>query len=407
MNRNNAKVSPIARAVRTLKRKVASPRRSSSPPAPVVGPHGFRNWRSWSSDSRPTESWEIALYTDAHVVGHAEQDLGPYAVINTIPRPGSTPPRLAAALRIEWHLPDEPQAAPPAKTDTSTFHGGDVGDELAALISLALGMRCMAGGVIREFAPGRDPRGVPVQFDHDPPTLQTRQYPVIPGALTAKNLHHLPSLLANYPQANPSTSIEVVRAARSYQQGLWMAEGDPEFAWLKFVSALETAASCWWRGDLDPEKALRKSKPELAAVLEEPGVPGLVAKVGQLLKDQVRSTFKFHAFVETYLPPPPTDRPPEAFQVDWNKMKQHINTIYRHRSKSLHAGHPFPPAMLLPPASVLDDHQLAEKPLGGATWVGTNVWNESATPMSLHTFEYITRGALMAWLQEPNRESAI
>ncbi len=48
-----------------------------------------------------------------------------------------------------------------------------------------------------------------------------------------------------------------------YQLGAWMSDADPEYAWLKFVSALEAAAVCWWRGGDDPTDALHNARPDL------------------------------------------------------------------------------------------------------------------------------------------------
>jgi hypothetical protein len=45
------------------------------------------------------------------------------------------------------------------KTDTSRYHGGDLADELAALISLTLGICPKAGGERRIFEPDRDVLG--------------------------------------------------------------------------------------------------------------------------------------------------------------------------------------------------------------------------------------------------------
>lgn len=102
------------------------------------------NWRALS-DGRPTRSSvEFACYSDAPLTG-LEAVLGPYRLLNTLataiaPRPGSS--RLALVLRAEQHL--EETDAPEAfweRTDTTTYHGGQLDDELAALTSLALGIR--------------------------------------------------------------------------------------------------------------------------------------------------------------------------------------------------------------------------------------------------------------------------
>lgn len=48
-----------------------------------------------------------------------------------------------------------------------------------------------------------------------------------------------------YSSMSPDAAITLVRAARAYQEGTWVAEEDPEYAWLKLVSAVETVADYW------------------------------------------------------------------------------------------------------------------------------------------------------------------
>lgn len=388
------------------RRPAAPPPPEAAPvtaPPPIGGPDGYRNWRYFLEGAPSRGSWEVALYTDAHVLGQADSGLGPYEVINTIAYPSDEVPAMGAVLRMGWHVPEEPLFPSLDRPDTSTFHGGGLSDEIAALISLALGMRCVAGGTVREFDERKDPRGVPVQYSHKRPTLQTVRDPILPDAVPEKSLSELVELLSVYPAVDESQAIEVVRAARSYQQGIWMAEADPEFAWLKFVSAVETAANCWWRGDDSPETALRLAKPELAELLERHGGDELVLAVGHLLKDQMQATKKFLTFLKVYGPGPPEDRPSRGAQVDWDRMKDHIKVVYGHRSKSLHAGTPFPTAMLDPAVALEEGGRPIERPLGSATATGDAVWTGAQTPMLLHTFERIARLSILAWIREPDR----
>jgi hypothetical protein len=178
--------------------------------------------------------------------------------------------------------------------------------------------------------------------------------------------------------------IEVVRAARSYQLGVWMADVDPEFAWLKFVSALETAPNCWWRGDLDPAAALETSKPELAEILRKHGGEELVAQVGATQGPDAFNV-QFNSFTARYKPGPPAGRSLLGGQTDWTKLDRSIGRIYRYRSQSLHAGLPFPPA--IGGAWFSEPGQPSvEMPLGLAVGFGKAVWQASDLPMHLHVF---------------------
>ena len=46
------------------------------------------------------------------------------------------------------------------ETDASNYHGGSISDEIAALLSLNLGIRAKAGGCTRVFSEGDDEKGL-------------------------------------------------------------------------------------------------------------------------------------------------------------------------------------------------------------------------------------------------------
>ena len=116
------------------------------------GPFGWRNWSAARSGFDADQRVEHGLYSDSNFVGTLA-DLGPIEVIDAGGRPGPVSvgdAQQVLVLRFIWHLP---HASPlieghRTKVDDSYFDGG-VGDEIAALLSLALGVRCMDGGLIR------------------------------------------------------------------------------------------------------------------------------------------------------------------------------------------------------------------------------------------------------------------
>ena len=388
----------LLRAIGVRVKRVWRKMAGEQPDAPAGGPDGHLNWRCADAALPVNDAVEIALYTDAHLVGHGS--FGPYRVINTIPTDTHEQLPMAAVLRLDWCIPERDPLPDMERSNQDTFHGGAMPDEIAALIALALGIRMQAGGVVREFRDEQDLRGTPVQHGHRRPSLPMARQRSIPY-LASGNLQELEATLEFYRHVQPAKAIEVVRAARSYQQGVWMADADPEYAWLKFVSALETAANCWWRGDNDPAAALEYSKPELAVLLRGAGGDGLVADVGEILKDQLRATRRFLDFTANYRPPPPDERPPAAFQTDWAELEGSMRLIYKYRSKSLHAGLPFPGPMLAEPTLWEQGQPQAEKPLGLAAAVGAAVWQATDLPMLLHIFEHITRRTLLAWMHDP------
>ena len=388
-----AAISAVLRWFRTLGTQVVNQG------APLLkGPDGHLNWRCSESRLPVADLVEVALYSDARLIGHGM--MGPYRIINTIPTDRSEPLPMAAVLRMEWCIPERDPLPDMEKSNQDTFHGGSVLDELAALISLALGVRIQAGGVVREFRDENEPSGTPVQHGHRRPALPPARETQIP-TLASGDLRELETVLSVYPRVDPAKAIEVVRCARAFQQGVWMADADPEYAWLKFVSALETAANCWWRGDNDAEAALRYSKPDLAEILEASGGTRLVQDVGEVLRDQLRATRRFLAFFERYKPAPPPIRPAPAFRANWNELDKAMRQIYGYRSKSLHAGLPFPAPMLSEPRILVEGEAAApERPLGLASAMGSAVWQANELPMFLHVFEHITRTMLLSWLHD-------
>src|SRR5262249_36369659 len=112
--------------------------------------------------------YEYPLFTDAHITGLITDGYGPYQFINTVPYPvndGSARPSIM--LRLELHLQNDPEQRPPMdETDAERYHGGLLTDEVAALVSLALGIRLKSGGMTRHFE--CDPRGTPVAWDPHP-----------------------------------------------------------------------------------------------------------------------------------------------------------------------------------------------------------------------------------------------
>lgn len=167
--------------------------------------------------------------------------------------------------------------------------------------------------------------------------------------------------------------------------------------------------------DEEIEAQFRSAHPKAAELLDERGGE-LTAAVAELLKGTMGASAKFRNFFETYLPKPPERRPAEVErQVCWewtvesterkagiSGLKDTLSTIYKHRSKYLHAGMPFSVTLLVPPergpAAGGGPSLLAERPpyhLLHAS--GVAAWRGIECPMYLHVFASIVRDALLAW----------
>jgi hypothetical protein len=386
--------------VREILQFVRANAEPTQPAGPGPLPEGYGNWRAFLTGARERGAAEFALYTDAHVTGQVLDRLGPYQLINTIAfdLTARGEPRAGVVLRVAHHADNSDQGPDMAQTRDAAWHGGFLDEEFAALLALSLGMRCKAAGCTRQFELGRDPRGMPVEYLRAPPYLPPlARKPQIPRAAGTHLLDDAIELLQRYPRLRVDDAVALLRAARSYQEGLWVSESDPEYAWLKLISAVETAANRSWSGEPDATVLLREWDAGLAAALEAAGGIELLTRAAERLAPATRATHKFLSFLDTFLPPPPEHRPPPALRVDWDDMRDLLSLIYRYRSEALHGGKPFPAPLLWPPMKPFPDQPPEERPIGQGAAQGQHVWQEADLPMHLHFFEHVARGALQAW----------
>ena len=360
------------------------------------GPALFENWRAALQSREVVGAYECPLYSDAPIVGEVE--IGPYQLINTIAQAGSPPGVIApvVVLRVAFHTAFEPPRMD--KTDTGTYHGGTLSDEIAAITSLALGCRVKAGPTSREFYT-EDPRGRPVAHDGFAPPVLPRgnRGRILPWATTTRDLNNL-GWFSDWFEASPKDQIALVRAARLYQDAIWLADAEPALAWLMFVSAIETAAARSSQTKATAVERLRCSKPDLTETIEST-CPELLEVIAKTFADTTKATQKFVDFVLRFLPAPPEIRPEEAFQIIWNEehMRLSLTKIYDYRSKALHTGVPFPAPMCEPPMRIGSSNIPPERSPGLATSTRGGTWTQKDTPMALHIFEYISRMVLRGW----------
>jgi hypothetical protein len=116
-------------------------------------------------------------------------------------------------------------------------------------------------------------------------------------------------LLQRYPDLSADQANALLRSARAFQQGLWVAEDDPALSWIKLISAVETAAAHRGRSG--------------------------------------RARKKFIDFLVDFLPNPPSPRPAVG-GFNWSSttaLRRAFRIIHDWGSKELHEGIPFPAAM--------------------------------------------------------------
>jgi hypothetical protein len=363
------------------------------------GPPVYDNWLALLNDKPTLAIFEFPLLSDARITGEIIEGFGPYQFINPVPitfRPGLIREViiLRAKLCLEFSTPDM------KRTNSDRYHGGSFNDELAALSSLSLGLRLKAGGVTRRFEPNGDRFGRPVAYNTlpDPVVIIGSYGLLLPSVVGTHSLLDLEPL-GLLPKLTPSDAIALVRAARLYQDALWIGESEPSLSWVMLVSSIETAANHWYKIDDSPIERLRNSKPELIDFLENNCKEGMLSQVAELIADSIGSTKKFVDFIMNFLPSEPPVRPPGFIQHSWDhqEMRRSMRIIYGYRSKALHDGRPFPAPMCEPPMLHPEWKAPAEKSMGLAASAMGGTWLSKDTPMLLHVFEYIVRNSLLNW----------
>lgn len=383
------------------------------------GPDGWENWRAFErGDAGEGEIVEFSYYSDSHLTGEIRGDLGPYEFLNTVPA-GPIPPQPGAVehslvIRVAIHdayenpyrrpgRHDDPESGW-RKPDVESYHGGGVGDELGALLALALGIRLRCGGITRSFGglSVDDPLGRPVEYAHETPPIgrPARNRPaVLPRvARSSVNLDQAVPLMKTYPKLGLEDAVALVRAARQYEQGVWVCDADAGISWLAFVSAVEVAAERW-RGYKKGSVVDRfyANAPDIAAIVEPAGHE-IVLALAKALAPQLKSGDRFRKFLTSFAPGPPEPRPIHA-ALDWSNLDAALREIYARRSEALHAGVPIPHVMRMAPRP--DQDGQFEETIGAiGVWSGPNYWPSTSVPMNLHTFEYIVRQALLAWWRQ-------
>ena len=397
----------------------------ASPKGPLV----YETWKAISVRGETASgSYEVRLYTDAPIEEFYQREYGPYLFIHT-GHPEVEGPQCVPALvllmpdisnsiaglymtsNLVFHEPweketsDRPAVAPPdIQSDMHRYHAGVLHDEVAALTSLALGIRLKASGSVRWFDPYTGEKGRPT-YRHDLSTPSySRQFStyVIPDAVTPRDF--APELLNAIPTLEPQAATALIKAARRYQQGLWLSESEPEETWEKLVDAVEAAAEYWNEDVGQSVEWLRgaSAMQEFVTLLEQAGGEELLGQAANLIAPLVKVTTRFIGFILHYLPPAPEQRPGIEGQVPWSKTKLRdpLSTIYDYRSRSHHGGQAFPLPMCRPPERRDHWKAPAEKTLYLSTEHPTAVWRAEDTPLSLHMFAYLVRGSLCNWWQK-------
>lgn len=363
----------------------------------------YWNIIEFSEDKKPHQISEFPLYSDSHITGEVNDNSSPYQFINLISflnEPGFI--NESIMLRVSWFI--NGNGGYEVKTDYSKYHGGWATDEIAALASLRLGIRLRAGEEVRIFGSySRDPLGTPRATSKRRPEIFLKEKrPILPCVVKTVNIEPLKDI-QYLRRVTESQYTALVRAARQYQDAIWIAESEPELAWLMLVSAVETAANEWDPQGLSSLDKFKQSKPELSNLIISKSSEDLLNAIAEEFSPTLGATNKFIKFCINFMPNPPEIRPVEGARVKWSKksLKDILSKIYKYRSIALHAGTPFPAPLCRPPEQFGTDDGLAEKGcLSLAVHTLGASWKAEDLPMSMNTFCYFVNGVLNNWWNE-------
>jgi hypothetical protein len=348
---------------------------------------------------------DIALHSDAHIVGEIPSELGPYQFINKIGTFPSSPMHHSGpvlALRMKYVPPNFEDFLSAEKTEESNYVGMGVGSELSALLSLALGTRLAESGNIALSRKEGEPYKPCAEDPYSIPTIPPRLPGILPRLSQTANIASANDLLSKYFRTQPEAATILSRVAGLYQSAVWMADAAPQMCWLQLVSACEAAAHQWFHGRaMEASEELKQSFASVAKLLgkyDEKYGTTLLDDVASKMSNILGATHKFKSFMKAFLPPPPDDRPLVSLQTSWENenLISAISAIYQLRSKTLHSGQPFPlPLCILPPIGYKNG--VPEKPIGVSSASMGGSWIHEKLPLNLHTFEYIVRSAIQKW----------
>src|SRR5258707_11942991 len=136
----------------------------------TVGPFFHENWHEALAGKVSDSCIEFPLYTDAHIIGN-DLNFGPYTLFNAVAFDNQLQ-QPSIVLRVDFHVSGYVQSEE-RETDSGRYHGGLIQDEIAALVSLCLGIRLKSGSPTRQFSSEGDPRGRPISWPSSPqPMIQ-------------------------------------------------------------------------------------------------------------------------------------------------------------------------------------------------------------------------------------------
>lgn len=338
--------------------------------------------------------YEFIIYSDSTFSDEVKNG-DVYSFLNMLPLTNNiVSPSIT--VRANWFVDINETIHSGTEAYTNDFHGGWFTDEIAALVSLKLGVRAHAGNVTRTYDYYDSEFGEPrADVTPCPPLIRSKHGAIVPLAQKNIAINSL-NIINDIGNLQESEFNYLIKSARNFQNSLWICESSPSLAWLLIVSALETAAQQWDTSQQTPLEKFKNSKPEFYEFLDTEKYREIIPLIASEFSSTFGATKKFLDFCLNFLPEEPILRP-KIGKIKWTKgeLRKIFNTVYGLRSKALHTGQPFPEPMCSPPVQHDGIAEAAVTGLALSTLGGT--WTPKDAPINLNTFFYMAHSILNQW----------
>lgn len=325
---------------------------------------------------------EYEVITDAHIIG--ELNYGPYYFTIWEFSDKKEGEKRKLCLRIREKAPSDDDQPWRFAKRTGFYHGGGIADELVALASLFLRRRFELGRVCR--------------MDDLPRLISLRRGWVDERiVLGESNLGDLSAWLKLVEGLDSELHQKYILAVRLYHQAVLMIEGQPDFAYLMLVSAIETLC----RDQEIGQVTLSDISPKLAALVGSVENEDLRVSLEKAILE--REKFIARRFVAFILEHTEEDfwreeKRPEYGRIGPEELPELLKRIYDQRSKTLHEGEPFPPSVFHPPKMG------AEIDFSLGMSVGERKWTPKDFIPHPHFFERLVNHVLKTFLKRHQSE---
>ncbi|NYA45713.1 hypothetical protein HZI31_20675 [Serratia fonticola] len=354
----------------------------------------YRNRKLLNEGASLIAIHEFIIYSDSRFTSQV-LDEDAYSFLNMLPLShDDVAPSIT--IRANWSIDANKTIFSGTEPYTSDFHGGWYTDEIAALISLKLGVRAHSGTVTREYSYYTPEHGLPRAEQSPPPPFSSKNKQlIVPFCKKSIDINELKEI-NNIHHLNEADFNYLIRAARNFQDSLWICESSPNLAWLLMVSALETAAQQWDRSKGDNIEKFKESKPDLFDMLNSEQYKNLIPIISNEFSSTFGAAKKFRDFCIEFLPDEPRERPKHG-RIKWKKqqLKDIFITVYNFRSIALHTGQPFPAPMCSAPDNHFGISEMGVTALASSTLGGT--WTPKEAPINLNIFFHMTHSILNKW----------